>query len=96
MRRAERQPGSSALGFTHTQTHMALIPSGQIEFVGEEIRHAPLLHLFLQPLQEVGEPFEGVGFPADPIEVDLKAGSERQACLTMILPLKRGWNVFYI
>lgn len=61
--------------WSDSHTYMALVPFGQIEFVGEEIPHAPLLHLFLQHLQEVGEPFKGVRFPAEPIEVNLKAGS---------------------
>lgn len=33
-----------------SHTYVALIPSGQIEFVGEEIPHASLLHFLLQYL----------------------------------------------
>lgn len=60
---------------TDLHTYMALVPAGQVEFVGEEVPHASLLHLVLQHLQQVGEPLEGVGFPAKPIEVYLKSGS---------------------
>ncbi len=68
-------PGLWSDSHTHTHTYMAVVPLGQIQLVGEEIPHAPLLHLFLQHLQEVGKPFKGVRFSAEPIEVDLKPGS---------------------
>lgn len=60
---------------TDSHTHMALIPSSQIEFVGEEIPHASLLHLSLQHLQEVSKPLKGMGFPAEPVEINLRQGS---------------------
>lgn len=72
-----------------SHTYHALIPSGQVEFVGEEIPHPPLLHLALQHLQEVGEPLEGVRLPAEPVEVDLEPGSRRRNIKTMILFRKR-------
>lgn len=56
-------------------TYMTLVPFGQIEVVGEEISHSSLLHFLLQHLQQVGEPLEGVRFPAQPVEVDLQPGS---------------------
>lgn len=56
---------------------MTLIPLGQVEFVGEEIPHASLIHFFLQYLQEVGKPLEGVRFPTEPIEINLKPGNRR-------------------
>lgn len=68
------------LGWTLVQeegTYVTLIPLGQVEFVGEEIAHASLIHFFLQDLQEVGEPLEGVRFPAEPIEIDLTPGHRR-------------------
>lgn len=43
-------PHTVDFGLSHLHTYMALIPSGQIEFVGEEIPHASLLHFFLQHL----------------------------------------------
>lgn len=60
-----------------SHTYVALIPFGQIKLVGEEIPHASLLHFLLQHLQEVSKPFEGMRFPAQPIEVDLEPGSRR-------------------
>lgn len=60
-------------------THMALIPAGQKELVGQEIPHPSLLHLFLQRLQEVGKPLEGVCFPTEPVEVNLQPGSARRS-----------------
>lgn len=68
------------LGWTVVQeeeegTYVALIPLGQVELVGEEVAHSSLLHFFLQDLQEVSEPLEGVRFPAEPIEIDLRPGN---------------------
>lgn len=57
---------------------MALIPLGQVELVGEEIPHASLIHFFLQHLQEVDKPLEGLRFPTEPIEIDLRAGKRRR------------------
>lgn len=57
-------------------THVTLVPFGQIEVVGEEASHSSLLHLLLQHLQQVGEPLEGVRFPAQPVEVDLQPVSQ--------------------
>lgn len=75
------------LGWTLVQeegTYVTLIPLGQVEFVGEEIAHASLIHFFLQDLQEVGEPLEGVRFPAEPIEIDLRPGHRRQGSTTIL------------
>lgn len=58
-----------------TETYVTLVPFGQIEVVGEEVSHSFLLHFLLQHLQQVGEPLEGVRFPAQPVEVDLQPGS---------------------
>lgn len=57
---------------------MTLIPLGQVELVGEEIPQASLLHFFLQHLQEVSKPLEGVRFPAEPVEIDLRPGNKTQ------------------
>lgn len=54
---------------------MTLVPLGQVEFVGEEVPHASLIHFLLQYLQEVHEPLKGVCFPAQPIEIDLRPGN---------------------
>lgn len=55
---------------------MALIPSSEVEFVGEEVSHASLLHLPLQHLQQICKPLECMRLPAQPIEVDLQPRSK--------------------
>lgn len=62
---------------------MALVPSGQKQLVDEEIPHASLLHLILLRLQEVSEPLEGVGFPAQPVEIDLRPVNTARCVRTM-------------
>lgn len=67
-------PGLLSLGTW--DTYVTLIPLGQVEFVGEEVPHVSLIYLFLQHLQEVSKPLEGVCFPTEPIEIDLRPGNK--------------------
>lgn len=57
---------------------MALIPSSEVEFVGEEVSHASFLHLPLQQLQQICKPLKGMRLSAQPIEVDLQPGSKHE------------------